>query len=91
MKMSPLNKYYFDNSYMVDKHDPNHDKRRILHSLISEKRCFCTPKHVTRRLKKQTPFYAFFWSRMCTLSYLTGPPGTKSSKQHVIIAHVVSF
>ena len=24
---------------------------------------------------KKNPFYAFFWSRMCTLSYLTGPPG----------------
>ena len=34
MKMSPLNKYYFDKSYIVDKHDPNHDKRNILHTLL---------------------------------------------------------
>ena len=31
-------------------------------------------------LKKHPPFYVFFWSRMCTLSYLTGPPGINASK-----------
>ena len=25
-------KYYFDESYIVVKHDPNHDNRRILHT-----------------------------------------------------------
>ena len=25
---------------------------------------------------KNTPFNAFFWSRMCAAIYLTGPPGT---------------
>ena len=30
MKISPLNKYYFDQIYIVDKHDSIHDKRRIL-------------------------------------------------------------
>ena len=34
MEISPLNKYYFEKSYIVDKHDPNHDKRRIFHTLI---------------------------------------------------------
>ena len=78
MKMSFLTKYYVDKSYIVDKHDPNHDRRRILHTLISKIWWFWTPKRVTRvtrRLPKNTPFYAFFWSRMCTMSYLTGPPG----------------
>ena len=34
MEISPLNKYYFEKSYIVDKHDPNHDKRTVLHTLI---------------------------------------------------------
>ena len=69
MKISPLNKYYFDKlSDIVDKHDPNHDKRRILHTLISQIWLFFTPKRVmrvTRRLAKNTPFYAFFSGRAC--------------------------
>ena len=44
MKFSPLNKYYFDKSYIVDKHDPNHDKWRNLHTLISAKTVFLHPK-----------------------------------------------
>ena len=28
MKISPLNKYYFDKSYIVDKHDLKHDNLR---------------------------------------------------------------
>ena len=74
MKMSPLNKYYFDESDIVEKHDPNYDKRKILHTLISKIWWFWTPKSVARRLPKNKPFYLFFWSRMCTMSYLT-PPG----------------
>ena len=70
MKMSPLNKNYFDNSF-VDKHDPIHDKKRILHTLISKIWWFLTPKRITRH--SPHPFYIFFWSRMCTLSYLTRP------------------
>ena len=34
--MSPLDKYYFDKSDITDKHDPNHDERRILNTLISK-------------------------------------------------------
>ena len=56
MKMSLLNMYYFDSSFIVDKHDPNHDKGRILHTLISQ--IWCVTR-VTRRPAKKTPFYVF--------------------------------
>ena len=36
MKILPLNKFYFDKRYIVDKHDPIYDKRRIWHTLISQ-------------------------------------------------------
>ena len=50
--MSLLNKYYFDKSYIVDKHDPNHEKMKkcthpnfYLHSLSgkigSRSTCIC--------------------------------------------------
>ena len=79
MKISPLNKYYFDKSYIVDKHDPNHGNSRILHTLISKIGWFWTPKRkrvtrVTRHLLTTNPFYLFFWLSMCTMSYLTPPP-----------------
>ena len=66
MKISPLNmnNYYFDKSYIVDKHDPNHDKRRILHTLMSQIWWFWTPKRVTRRLPKNTPFTRFYGRAM---------------------------
>ena len=38
MKIAPLNKYYFDKSYIADKHDPNHDKR--VHATIARLRAF---------------------------------------------------
>ena len=78
MKISPLNKYYFDQSYIGNKHDPNHDKRRILHTLISKIWWFWTPKRVTRVTRNNT-FYSFSWLRMCTMSYLTPPPGFECS------------
>ena len=28
MKISPLSKYYFDKSSIVDKHDPSHESRQ---------------------------------------------------------------
>ena len=52
-------------------YDPKRDSREIFGTPFSEKWCFCTPKRVTRvtrRFEKNTPFYAFFWTRMCTVS-----------------------
>ena len=48
MDISPLNLYYFDKSYIADKHDPNHDKRKNLHTQISKIWWLWTPKCVTR-------------------------------------------
>ena len=63
VQLSPLNKYYFDTNFIIAKHDSNHDKRRILHTLISKIRWFWTPKRVTRdtrRLPKTHPFLRGF-------------------------------
>ena len=70
MKISPLNKNYFDKSYIVDKHDPNHDAIRILHTLISQIWWFWTPKRVTRRPAPKHPFLRVF---LVAHVYLTGP------------------
>ena len=35
MKISPLNKYYFNKSYIIDIHDPNHYKEEILNTLAN--------------------------------------------------------
>ena len=59
MKISPLNKYYFDKSYIVDKHDPNHDKRRN-HALITEKQCFAPLNATYTSFKKKHPFLRVF-------------------------------
>ena len=46
MKISPLNKYNVEKSYIVDKHDPNHDKTKKLHPLIFWWR-MCTLSYLT--------------------------------------------
>ena len=88
MKISPLNKYYFDKSYIVDKHNPYHDKRKYLHTLISEKQCFCTPKRatcVTCRLKKQKLFTCFSGCACVRSHTWLAPRGAKSFWSWVLV------
>ena len=46
MKMLPQNKYYCDQSYIFDKHDPIITTN--IHTLFFKKQCFCTTKRATR-------------------------------------------
>ena len=48
MKMSPLNKYYFEKSYIVDKHDPNDEEKNLTHANFHKKTVFFAPLNAPR-------------------------------------------
>ena len=70
MKSSPLNKYYFDKSYIFDKHDSNHDNTpfyvcqypdcphpQIPGPLTCEvTACPATPLGLAQKIKEKVPY-----------------------------------
>ena len=73
--ISPLNKYIFDKRYNTENMTLIATPEKFETPLFLKNGVFA-PLNASRvGFFKNTPFYAFFWSRMCTLSYLTGPPG----------------
>ena len=66
MKMSPLNKHCFDLSYILyNKHDRNHNERRILDTSFLKIWWFWTPNHSPSA--KKIPIYSFLcvsWNEM---------------------------
>ena len=91
MKISPLNKYYFDKSYIVDKHDPNHDNRRILHTLISKIWWFWTLNSPSA--KKQPFLLVFSVTHVYNviLDWPTGDLATRMSQVQIPLKSLLSL